>query len=287
VKVLFFHATGSMAHPKRIAAFESQARNTLRPFNRYLGQAIHTAKERQFRYQLPWEPVRDLRTLRLEPLDSRLRVPRRRPGTLIVNWPADKPPDLQQYAFVVNRGVPVRIAACSPTPDGLLIRTAPPLLPSDALLWCGVTCELAHEAATQPPRELVQPGGRSIELAGAPTPDGDEHWILVVRGKFTDSELLVDGVEVEAQVLSSFDGLRRVADTDGRSFDVMGESLRTEEPPAAGLLRGDNGVRFDWRETDRAGQRGNWVQLLPPETAEADESLDPRAAFCEGDVSEV
>jgi hypothetical protein len=29
------------------------------------------------------------------------------------------------------------------------------------------------------------------------------------------------------------------------------------------------------------------VQLLPPESAEADEFLDARAAFCEGDVSEV
>jgi hypothetical protein len=118
-------------------------------------------------------------------------------------------------------------------------------------------------------------------------PDGDEHWIVVVRGKFTDCELLVDGVEVEAQSLSPFDGLRRVADAKGRSFDVTGELLRSEEPPAEGPLRGDNGVRFDWHETDRGGRRGHWVQLLPPETSEADEFLDPRAAFCEGDVTEV
>ncbi|HMV69040.1 MAG TPA: hypothetical protein PKA64_19485, partial [Myxococcota bacterium] len=57
MKVLFFHATATVAHPKQIAGFQAQVHNTLRPFNRYLGQAIHTAKERQFRYQLPWERV--------------------------------------------------------------------------------------------------------------------------------------------------------------------------------------------------------------------------------------
>lgn len=287
MKVLFFHATASVMHPKRIAAFEGQVRDTLRPFNRYLGQAIHTAKERQFRYQLPWERVRDLRTIRLEPLDSRLRVPRRQPGMLIANWPVDKTPDLQQYAFVVNRGLPVKVSTCTPTREGLLVRTEPPLQPSDVMLWCGVTCDLVHEAAAPPPREVIDPKGRRVELVGVPVAAGNQHWLIVVSGNFTDCDLLVDGDEVEAQVLSPFDGLRRLADADGRSFDVMGEWLRTEEPPAEGPLRGDNGVRFNWRETDRAGRRGNWVQLLPPETAEADEFLDPRAAFCEGDVTAV
>ncbi|MFY0538902.1 hypothetical protein [Nannocystis pusilla] len=136
-------------------------------------------------------------------------------------------------------------------------------------------------------REIREPGGRPVELVGAPVAEGNDHWIVVVRGKFSDCELLVDGVEVEAHLLSPFDGLRRVADADARSFDLTGELLRTEEPPAEGPLRGDNGVRFDWHETDRGGRRGNWVQLLPHETSEADEFLDPRAAFCEGDVTEV
>lgn len=287
MKVLFFHATATVTHHKQIAGFQAQVNNALRPFNRYLGQAIHTAKERQFRYQLPWERVLDLRTLRLVPLDSRLRLPRRRPETLITNWPADRVPDPQQLAFVINRSLPVRVTACTPTLEGLRVRTEPPLQPSDALLWCGVACELAHETAVPPPRELVEPGGRPLELAGPFAADGDEHWIVVVRGKFTDRELLVDGVEVEAQALPPFDGLRRVRDADGRSFDVTGEMLRTEELPADGPLRGDNGVRFEWHETERAGRRGNWVQLLPPDSSEADEFLDPRAAFCEGDVSEV
>ncbi|MCA9526875.1 MAG: AAA family ATPase [Myxococcales bacterium] len=63
--------------------------------------------------------------------------------------------------------------------------------------------------------------------------------------------------------------------------------LRVEEPPADGLLKGDNGVRYHWHEIGSAGRRGCWIQLLPPESSEADEFLDPRAAFCEGDVGEV
>ena len=58
MKVLFFHATAG--HPKVAPPLMSQAGNVLRPFNRFLGQAIHTAKQRQTRYQLPWESVRNL-----------------------------------------------------------------------------------------------------------------------------------------------------------------------------------------------------------------------------------
>src|SRR5690606_31137739 len=75
--------------------------------------------------------------------------------------------------------------------------------------------------------------------------------------------------------------------SNGASFDVSGGMLRVEEPPADGLLKGDNGVRYRWHEIRSAGRRGCWIQLLPPESSEADEFLDPRAAFCEGDVSEV
>jgi hypothetical protein len=287
MKVLFFHATSSVGHPKVLPAFEGQVRDTLRPFNRFLGQAIHTAKQRQFRYQLPWERVRNMLALRLDPQDSRLRVPRRRPGTIITNWPADRDPDLQQFAFVVNRGVPVRVVACTRVPTGLLVRTEPPLAPADSLLWCGTSCELAQEGESLPPRQVVGGAGRPLELVGTPLAEGDDHWVLVVRGQHGDCDLRIDGEEVEAQALSPFDGLRRVLDGESRSFDVSGELLRTEEPPAAGPVHGDNGVRFEWRETEKTGRRGNWVQLLPPESAEADEFLDARAAFCEGDVSEV
>lgn len=287
MKVLFFHATASVPHPKVLGAFEGQTRTTLRPFNQFLGQAIHTAKERQFRYQLPWERVRNLLSIRLEPLDTLLRVPRRLPGFVITNWPDDRVPDLAQHAFVTNRGKPIRIEAATRNEQGLLVRTNPLILPTDQLLWCSVQCEIKVEAAPPPPQQVSTLDGVPLELVGTPRSDGERHWFLVVQGKHGESDLLVDGEEVEAEAMPAMDSLRRVLDAAGHSFDVTGGMLRSEEPPADGPLRGDDGIRYRGEEAGGAGRRGNWIQLLPPENSEADEFLDPRAAFCEGDVSEV
>lgn len=287
MKALFFHATSAVAHPKVVGAFEGQTRNTLRAFNQFIGQAIHTAKERQTRYQLPWERVRNLATLRLTPLDSVMLVPRRLPGVVLTNWPADKVPDLGQHAFVINRGVPIRVEAATATPGGLLVRTEPPLKATDQLLWCGVSCEVRQEDAPPPPDAVTDRDGRPMVLLGPARPEGEREWRLLVEGVHEDCDLLVDGEEVEAQVVPPFDQLRRVVDGEGRSFEVSAGMLRVEDFPADGPLRGDNGVRFRWDESGSGGRRGNWIQLLPPESADAEEFLDPRAAFCEGDVSEI
>jgi hypothetical protein len=286
VKVLFFHAAAG--HPKVAPPLMTQSGNVLRPFNRFLGQAIHTAKQRQIRYQLPWEPVRNLLSIRLEPEDSVLRVPRRRPGVLLADWPAGKAHDLGQMGFVMNRGLPVRFEAATPTASGLLVRADVSLLPSDRVYWCGVESGVRQEAAPPPPSEITDLRGLPLTLLVPPRSDAeDRHWVLLVEGTVGDCDLLVDGEEVEAEALPPSDGLRRVIDEGGASFDVSGELLRVEEAPAEGPLRGDNGVRYRWSEVGSAGRRGCWIQLLPPESSEADEFLDPRAAFCEGDVSEV
>lgn len=287
MKVLFFHAVANAAHPAGLLALEGQTRNTLRPFNQFLGRAIHTAKERQFRYQLPWERVRNLLSIRLEPLDSRLRVPRRRPGFLITNWPEGKAPDLAQHAFVTNRGAPIRIESAVLTPQGMRVQTSPQLLPTDQLLWCSVSCEVCAEPAPPPPQQVVAADGSPLELIATPQPDGERHWLLVLSGKHGDSDLLIDSEVVEAEALPALEDLRRVVDAAGRAFPVAGGMLRCEEPPAAGSLRGDDGIRYGWEASGSTGRHGSWVQLLPPESSEADEFLDPRAAFCEGDVDEV
>lgn len=288
MKVLFFHAAAAVPHPKVLGAFEAQARNTLRPFNRFIGQAIHTAKQRQTRYQLPWERVRSLLSIRLEPADSLVRVPRRRPGVVLADWPAGKVHDLAQMGFVMNRGVPVRFEAATSTSEGLLVRADVPLLPTDRVFWCGVESGVKQEAAPPPPSRIADMKGRSLSLIAPPRADTDgQHWLLLLEGEVGDCDLVVDGEELEAEALPAFEGLRRVVDRIGASFDVSGGTLRVEEPPADGLLKGDNGVRFRWCDDGSTGRRGCWVQLLPPENAEVDEFLDPRAAFCEGDVSEV
>ncbi len=285
MKVLYFYAAAG--HPKVAPPLMSQAANTLRPFSRFLGQAIHTAKQRQTRYQLPWERVRNLLTIRLEPSDSLLRIPRRLPGVLLADWPSERAPDFSQQGFVINRGLAFRVTAASPTTAGLLVQTDVPLHPTDRAYWCGVETAIRQEGAPPPPKKVTDLEGRGLKLIVPARSDDDGHWLLIVEGKHGDCDLLVDGQEVEAEVLSALEGLRRVVDQQSRSFEVNGGMLRTEEPPADGPLRGDNGVGYSWSEGGSAGRKGSWIQLLPPESSESDEFLDPRAAFCEGDVSEV
>ncbi len=284
MKVLFFHATAS--NPRVAPPLMGQANATLRPFNQFLGQAIHTAKERQFRYALPWERVRNVLTFRLEPMDSLLRIPRRSLGMVVTNWPEGKEPDRTQFAFITNRGVPVRVESTALSAQGLLIRTDPALQPDDQLLWCGVTCAVALEAAPPPPQQVTDPSGRPLKLLRTPAAD-DRSWLLLVAGTHGDMDVLVDGEEVEAEALPPWEGVRRVIDSLGRSFEASGGSLKVDEPPADGPLRGDNGVRFRCEETGAGGRKGLWVQLLPPEDAAADEFIDPRAAFCEDEVDQV
>ncbi len=287
MKVLFFRATAG--HPKVAPALMNQAANVLRPFNRFLGQAIHTAKQRQIRYQLPWERVRNLLSIRLEPVDSLLRVPCRPPGVVLADWPADKEPDLTQTGFIPARGVAVRFEVATKTMNGLLVRTEPPLLSGDRVIWCMVESAVKQEAALLPPHQISDLQGRALKLVAPPRADDDErHWLLLVEGDVGDCDLVVDGAEIEADALPTLEELRSVRDKNGVSFDVSAGMLRVEELPAEGLLRGDNGVRYRWRQDGRdGGRQGCWIQLLPPESSEADEFLDPRAAFCEGDVSEV
>ncbi|MBK9263305.1 MAG: AAA family ATPase [Polyangiaceae bacterium] len=286
MKVLFFHATAG--HPRVAPPLMDQAGKTLRPFTRYLGQAIHTAKQRQFRYQLPWEKVRNLLTIRLDPVDSQLRVPRRQPGVVLVHWPEGKAPDFSQQGFIMNRGVAFRVDTASRTDSGLRVKTDIPLLPSDDVFWCGVRAAVEQEAAPPLPRDVRDLQGRPLKLAAPPRAnDDDRYWLLLVEGEHDDCDLVVDGEEVEAEALTTSAELHRVVDQQGRSFQVHGGILRVEEPPANGLLKGDNGLRYRWSEGESSGRRGNWIQLLPPESSDAEDFMDPRAAFCEGDLEQV
>lgn len=286
MKVLFFHAAAG--RPSDAPSVMSQASNVLRPFNRFVGQAIQTAKQRQTRYELPWERVRNMASIRLEPIDSLLRVRRRRPGVLLVDWPADRAYQLGTPGFEMKRSIPLRFEAATPTARGLLVRTDVPLLSTDRVIWCGVESAVQQEADPPPPSAVTDLEGRAVRLVAHPRAEADGlHWLLIVEGDVGDCDLVVDGEGVEAEVLPVSDGLRRVVDGDGVSFDVSGGMLRVEELPADGVLRGDNGVRYRWHDIGSRGRRGCWIQLLPSESSEPDEVLDPRAAFCEGDVREV
>ena len=286
MRALFFHAAAKRASV--VLPLMDQTSQVLRPVRRFLDQAIQTAKERQFRYQLPWERVRNVRTVRLEALDTRLRVPRQPPGVVLPDWPADKPFDFGQMGFVRNRSVQVRFEGATPTSAGLLVRTDVPLLPADHVIWCDVESSVRPQAAEPAPRDVTDLQGRRLRLAAPPTADGDgRHWILIVEGVVEDCDVVADGVEAAAEALPPLEVLSRVVDCADRAFDVSGGILRVEEAPATGPLRGDDGVRYRGTVAPSGGRSGCWIQLLPLPTAEADGFLDPRAAFCEGDVEEV
>lgn len=295
MKSLFFYAVAG--HSAVAPALMGQAYNTLRPFNRFIGQAIHTAKERQFRYALPWEKVRNLSTFRLEPLDTHLRIPRRQPAWILPEWPTDRSPDFNQHGFIINRGQPLTIASAQQSPQGLVIQSENSIHDGDRLMWCGVDSPVIREAEVAPPSLFQTLEGKGLKLLRAPEPLDDAFWRVVLEGTSlgaastavtqSDAVLLIDGEEVEAQRLSPFDGIRHVTDQASKAFEVAEGMLRLEEPPATGPLRGDNGLRFRWAPVSAVERRGLWVQLLPPETVDSEELLDPRVAFCEDDVDEV
>lgn len=283
MRALFFHATAG--NPKIARVLMDQAANTVRPFARYAKQAIHTAKSRQTRYQLSWEKVRQMQTAYLEPVDSLIRVPKTPPRVLFANWPHDKKPDLTQKAFVINRAIPFEVDEATATEHGLRIKTTAHLEANDQVIFCGVHSLVAIEAASDAPRELHEVDGRPVKLLQTPR-EVEAYWQLVVEGRRDDGELIVDGEEVSAEDLTLTTELRRVEDKQRQSFPVSSRMLRAENLPAEGLLWGDDGLRYRCTKGDSSGRSGNWIQLLPSES-ESEESMDPRALFCEGDLDVV
>lgn len=284
MRPLFFHAVAG--HPAVVPALMEQAQKALRPFQRYLRQAVHTARERQVRYQLPWERVQDLVTVRLDPLDTVLLVPRRPPGMVLAGWPAEATAERTKRAFVMNRSEVVTVEWARQVAKGLLVHAVPPLQPHDRVIWCEQTCTVEPEDDPPAPQTITACDGRSLRLRGEPVAAG-EHWRVCIEGRVEDEPLVVDGEVLE--VRHGHEGPRRLVDAAGRSFEATGTtSFRSAALPAEGPLRGDDGVRYQWAREDGGARRGCWVRLRPPEgTDETDAALDPRAAFCEGDVREV
>jgi len=281
------HFRAVAPHPNVAPPLMTQSRQVLRPFLRYLDQAIHTAKQRQFRYRLPWARVRHDTALDLTARDTALRVARPPPGWVLTDWPAERPFDLAQPMMLVNRGVTLRAWTAAPTAHGLRVETEAPLRDDDVLFWCGHRCAQRAEEAPAAPTELRTLEGRGLAIVGRVTGETEGHWRCVVEGPFDASALLADGRKVDVEVLDPLEGVRRLIDAAGRTLERSGGRVEVEELPAEGPLRGDNGVRFDWRPRRREARRGLWVQLLAPATLDDDDLVDPRAAFCEGDVKEV
>jgi hypothetical protein len=265
---------------------------TLRPFNRFLQQAIRAAKERQVRYQLPWQPAGGLREIHLSPVDRRVLAPHRPPAWRIDDWPPDVEPDPTQKLMVVSRGLTMGVLEYQRDTRGVRIRLDGEPLDDDIVWWCGRQCTVVREARPPAPSVIEDSTGTRLRLTGPPEA-AEDGWVLVVEGWDGRGHLIVDGDHVEPRELPASEGLRRLWDSAEQPVGpagagaLTGDLLTVDELPAEGPLTGDNGVRFRW-QTRRTGRRtGAWVQLLPPETEDTDEFIDPRAAFCGGEIQEV
>jgi len=286
VKVLFFHAAAD--HPDVALPLMGQATNTLRPFQQFLRQAVHTAKQRQVRSHLPWERVKEeQRTIDVEAMDSIVRIPQPPRIWRITNWPAGKPVDLTRRLQVEyeDRDDNITVVRCEGTDLGLRLATEEPLEPGCRVRWCGHDCTMEREPPDPPPAAIRD--GDEVHSLEDVRPDGSGAWLARVRSGRLDAPVIDGNDEVGVEVLAPFEGLRTLTDEAGTVIPFGGTPLRLPALPAPGILRGDNGVRFRWSPRGKPGRQGLWIQLLPPSEIRDEDFLDPRAAFCEDDVKEV
>ena len=190
----------AMEPARRVAALKSQTRATMWPFERYVSRAIDIAKERQFRYVVPWEPIRNQLQLRLDPQDTVFRLSDPKLGWVIKNWPAGlTPQDGEPLTVVRPRSRQVAVDSWSHTSDGVVVFPAESLEGDEMLFWCGHACELQQQASPGEPRELELPGGGTLKLRRAwLDEDGD---VVCVEGKHENGPLLVNGLRRDAEAI--------------------------------------------------------------------------------------
>lgn len=284
MRSLYFHAHVGAFRPGPILGMISQVEKTLQPFDRFLVQAIRTAESRQTRYALPWEKAYATRQVKPTPADSRVLVPRRPAGWLIADWPPDLEPELSRPLTAINRDLSFIVLDFHRDQAGLHVIVDGELSEDDVIWWCGRPCPVTRETVPPPPALVTTADGVPLRMTQPPEQD-EGGWVLVLEGRSVPGTVIVDGDEVPAQRLPAMQGLRRLRDSEGSVFELRDGQLVVEDLPAKGLLAGDNGVRFSWAPTH--GRTGKWVQLLLPPDGHGYDFLDPRAAFCDGELGEV
>lgn len=282
---LHFHALAE--NPRMVQALMGQARGVFRPFQHFLKQAVKTAEQRQTKYHLPWQPVREKFQIQPEALDTVLRVARPSVGWLVEGWPEGKEPDESRPLTNLNTDEKIHIARLVEAAGGYVIHFSGAVSPGDEFLWCRETIRLRQQEAGPKPRELRTIAGAELRMMGKVEALGDTHWRLVVDGIHKLDALVADGNELDCLVLS--EEVRSLSSSDGRSIDAAGTwPIGVDELPGQEILTADNGVRYRWSQKGASSrQAGLWIELLPPTKDEGDELLDPRAMFCEDQVEEV
>lgn len=286
MKSLFFHAVAG--HPKVAPALMGQAGNTLRPFNQYLRQAVRTAQERQTRYALPWEAVPQQYTLRLQALDRWLAIPREPPAVVLTDWPEDAEPPVGVPLMVVTRSLQINVVEHRRAKGGLQVFLDGDLQADDSIFWGGRLCTFEIRGEAGPPRLIEFEPGRALEIRAVV--QDDDHWRISVEWPGNQPEAFdwrIDGAERRVEVFPPLQGLASLTDDEGGAWKAADGSLKVDQRPEQRVLHGNDGLRYRWYEPKSKRGGGLWLQLLPSDDEGGDEYLDPRAAFCEDQVSEV
>ena len=282
MKPLHFTATTGKVSVARVLS--TQAQQTLWPFHSYLRQAIRAAKLRQTEYQLPWERVTQEVELRLSAVNSRWRIPRPGVEWLVRGWTGDDSPDPSLPLIVDHRRL-VDVRTVTSIGDAYAVEIDGSISADEFVMWSGRPVRLERRAVA-PPTVLADASGKAFNVTSV-AEDDDRHWIVTLDGRADNGQFTAGGQRWPGEPIGDLVGLHRLSDSDGTSFDITSGTLKVESPPAKGLLHGDNGVAYRWSKGGSRDRKGDWIQLLLPDTISGDAFLDPRAAFCEDDVKVV
>lgn len=283
---------GALVKPSVARVLAEQANATLGPVLIYLKQIIQTERERQRRYPMKWERVREPYVLQLEPRDTVVELQAPPPALRVTNWPEGRALPGKDVPLIVVRprsSEQLTVLDCTLTPAGPLVTAQPPPLETDLVFWDGVQCALVPTERPQVPSVLLDMKGRTWPVRRVI--DGKEplSWRLIVEGRI-EGPLQLAQSSWQGTLADPLGGLRSVVDAEGLPIPFEGSlELRVDTLPAAGLLVGNNGVRFAWDQKDRRQGRGSgvWIQLLIASPTGEESTVDPRTFFCEDGVDEV
>lgn len=267
----------------RASEIQLQAKDALRPFERYLFQVRENARERQKRHRFAYEVVRHTWRYRLRPIDTLLRVSAPDPNWwLLQGWPSGASYQLARKLHNPNKQEYTLVDSARFTPHGLWIETRSETLEDgDEVEWCGNKCTVRRPSPARP-KQVATAEGEELNVRWWDAfPRGE---LLCIEGSFEASSVVVDGATRSCEVVDVWEICTTARDASGLEVRLEGPLLRREEPLYAETLETPQGVRLNVERMSGRKLRGHCLQLkLPDDFPVEAAELDPRAEFCEGE----
>ncbi|MBK8259425.1 MAG: AAA family ATPase [Polyangiaceae bacterium] len=284
-----YHFSALAEHPGIAMSLQTQAQEAMRPFRRFLTQAIHTAKERQSKYEVKWQPAPREVEVTLTALDSAFDIPIPPVRYRLIDWPSGKEPNLNEPLVLLNRrGQNVRVTAANRRGNEYEIETESPVSSDDKIYWEGEFCRVEPTSTERYQPSIKDESGRPVVVRQV-DPPAENRIRIVVEGVLSRvATVRLDGVLCEVHIQDPFEvrSMIHAVDENDRPFKINGRVLRTIEIPT-GTLKGANGIRYKAESKKEERRPGAWVELLLPERVDDEASVDPRVAFCDGEIDEV